>query len=66
MNPNSISHRLFAASLSPAGAAPAKRPVRESGKSSAKQNVPRVSSASNEVTPKLSALPWSGWQHTTI
>lgn len=66
MNPNSISHRLFAASLSSAGSAPAKRPVRESGKSSAKQNVPRVWSASNEASPKLSALSWSGWQQTTI
>lgn len=65
MNPNSISHRLFAAALSPA-AVPGKRPVRAAAKNDDKNNAPRPASTADATAPKLSAWTWSGWQHTTI
>lgn len=65
MNPNSISHRLFAASLSQPNRAPARRPGRAAGKGNEKPN-PAREAAANHATQKLSAWSWSGWQHTTI
>jgi len=69
MNPNSISHRLFAAALSQDVQAVAKRNGREGGKSGAKArttNAARVAPSAGEAAQKLSVWSWSGWQHTTI
>jgi hypothetical protein len=66
MNPNSISHRLFAAALSQSAPPAVKRPEREIGKSGGKNNAPRVMTAADPTPQKLSAWSWSGWQHTTI
>jgi len=66
MNPNSISHRLFAAALTQAGQPVVKRaeprivsrPVSKAGE------VKKTVAAS--AAQKLSEWSWSGWQHTTI
>jgi hypothetical protein len=67
MNPNSISHQLFVAALSPGKSAPEKRPARNA-KSVAKQNetAPRPAPSVGEVAQQLNPWSWSGWQHTTI
>ncbi len=69
MNPNSISHRLFAAALSQEAQAVAKRSGREVNKDEVKSSAPnelRVVPSTGEAPQKLSVWPWSGWQHTTI
>jgi hypothetical protein len=69
MNPNCISHRMFAAALSQAGQPIAKRAARAAGKDASKAtpgNVPRVTPSVGAAAQKLSAWSWSGWQHTTI
>jgi hypothetical protein len=69
MNPNSISHRLFAAALSQDAQAVAKRSGREVSKDETKSTAAhpaRVSSAAGATSRKLSAWSWSGWQQTTI
>jgi len=66
MNPNSISHRLFAAALSQSASATIKRPVRDAAKSAGKKYLPRPEASADAAAQKLSAWTWSGWQHTTI
>lgn len=69
MNPNSISHRLFAAALSQDAQAVAKRNGREVNKGGTKSSGPnpaRVLPTADPTAQKLSAWSWSGWQHTTI
>lgn len=66
MQPNSISHRLFAAALSQDGGAPLKRPARVAEKTVIKTAAPKVSPALNAAARKISEWSWSGWQHTTI
>jgi hypothetical protein len=63
MNPNSISHRLFAASLSPVNSAPAKRPVRIAVKT-----IPKSVAEKSNLTPerRVQEWSWSGWHYTTV
>jgi hypothetical protein len=63
MNPNSISHRLFAAALSPETRAPAPRPVRLAAKS-----IPKTVADKAELAPtrRANRWSWSGWYYPTM
>lgn len=69
MTPNSISHRLFVAALTPGGPSASRRPAaarsgaaRGPVKVSAKAAVPFSVLASRRLTE----WSWSGWQHTSL
>jgi len=67
MNPNSISHRLFVAALTPGSAVGAKHPpLRPMTKPASKSNVAKAVSAITSGAQKSNDWAWSGWQHTTI
>jgi len=70
MNPNSISHRLFIAALTPSDQTSGKRPsaARSAGANGAtKTNAAKsVSSFSALASRRVADWSWSGWQHNTI
>jgi hypothetical protein len=66
MNPNSISHRLFAAALTHDGQPAAKRhETRVSFRSTVKSGEAKKT-VGGAAARKLSEWSWSGWQNTTM
>ncbi len=66
MNPNSISHRLFAAALSQVPASVAKGAERGSNAVRRKEVIRRELPAPEVATAKAADWSWSGWQHPTL
>jgi hypothetical protein len=66
MNPNSISHRLFAAALANGGQSAVKRSEARPVFRSPVKFGEAKKSVGGAAARKLSEWSWSGWQNTTI
>lgn len=66
MNPNSISHRLFAAALSQVPVGVAKGAERSPDAARRKEVVRRELPAPEVAAAKSADWSWSGWQHPML